>query len=328
MSESTFARLTDAFTEVVLPLARGRGRPRIVAVMDEPVALWRVAGGKAVRLARPRLAKGTDVEARLPEGAVLRRTVRLPAAGRDYVPAILAHRLDRLTPWHPDQVVFGFRAGDLPDAEGQVAVELVATSRTLAEEAEAKLTARGLRAVALTAGASVAEDGIDLWGGSRDPTRQRVRRRVVAAGFAAFLVLAPACAGSFLVVGRAEERLAAAETTYLAARRELIAASGTGADRDRATALIAARSADTAVVTLLDRIATALPDDTVLRRIELSQEGVRLAGASGNAPRLIPLLGAVAGLFEVAFAAPVTRDADGRDTFEITAARAPAEAAP
>ena len=324
MSESTFARLTDAFADVVLPLAGSGARRRLVAVVGEPPVFWRVAGGKAVRLPeRTRPKAGSDVEVRLPEGAVLRRTVRLPAAGREYFPAILEHRLDRLTPWRPDQVVFGFRAGEEADADGQVPVELFAASRAVADDVDVKLAARKLRPVSLGPDGEPLDRpaSVDLWRGARDPRRRRVRRAVVGAGLAAFAVLAPACAGSFLYVMRAEGRLAAVEERAAAARRQLIGASGTGVDRERATALLADKTPEKAAVVLVDKIAAALPDNTVLERLEVTEATVRMAGTSGNAPALIGLLDAVEGIDEVRFAAPVTRDASGAAVFEISAAR-------
>jgi general secretion pathway protein L len=52
---------------------------------------------------------------------------------------------------------------------------------------------------------------------------------------------------------------------------------------------------------LIDRLATLLPSDTFLNRLEISVAEVRLSGVSADAPALIGMLEAEEGLAEVSF---------------------------
>ena len=326
---SLWSRLVDAFVDVVLPATGRLSGARIVAVAtDEGLSLHRVARGRTAPLGRAEPAsrrelKADHVELRLPADRVLRRTLRLPAAGQDYFAAILEHRLDRLTPWRPDQVLFGFKAAGPAEADGQIAVDFAATSTAIAEAAEAALGRAGLVATALGPDGDPLEVPLtlDLWRGARDPSRRRVRRAVVAFGLGCLVVLGPASAASFVFAARQDARLAAVETRFAAVRRAIVAAAGDGSVRDRARALLEAKREDTAVIVLVDAIAAALPDDTFLRRLEIGADRVRLVGLSANAPALIARVDAIAALGDVAFAAPVVRDAEGRDNFDIVAAR-------
>lgn len=337
------SRLVDAFAEVIRPLFSGRSAgARIVALdhADGPT-LYRVARGRAALIGpvtgpgddevrRLRAHRASEVELRLPAELVLRRTVRLPAAGRDYFPAILEHRLDRLTPWQPSQVLFGFDAAGAADEEGQVTVAFVATSTAIAEQAEARLAAVGLVPTALgTAGSPLeAPLPIDLFRGRRDRARSGLRRGVIVAAAVLCALFIPLCAGSFWLLHRNGAALEAVEQRLLAARRAMVAAAGSGGERERADALLAAKTPVTAVARLIDGLAATIPSDTYLQRLEIGPAEVRLVGISGNAPALIGLLDASGITRDVAFAAPVVRNIEGRDVFDIAASRvSPAAAA-
>ncbi|MFD1702467.1 PilN domain-containing protein, partial [Methylopila henanensis] len=106
-----------------------------------------------------------------------------------------------------------------------------------------------------------------------------------------------------------------------AGRAALLRLSGGGS---REASLIAEKRPETAAVTFVDRLASALPDGAALRELELDGARVRLAGDAEAAPELIGLLEATGALRGAHFAAPVQRRPDGRDGFEIAAERTPA----
>ena len=76
------------------------------------------------------------------------------------------------------------------------------------------------------------------------------------------------------------------------------------------------------MVVLIDRLAGAIPADTFLKELAATSDKLRLVGTSGNAPALIGKLEKI-GLANVRFTSAITREKDGRDSFEITADRAP-----
>ena len=76
--------------------------------------------------------------------------------------------------------------------------------------------------------------------------------------------------------------------------------------------MLEAKQPDRAMMVLVDRLAAAIPPDTFLRELAVTQQKVRLVGASANAPALVGKLEA-AGLRNVRFTAAITRGKDGRD---------------
>lgn len=315
----------DDLVEFATPIvARFGKRGRLVAQAEgEDLALYDISpAGAAKRLpagARPR--GHAAVELRLPAGAVLAKRLTLPAAGRDFVEPILDHRLERLTPWAPDRAIYGWRvAGD--GGAGELEVDFAATSRDIADRWVGKAEAAGLSPTALGAATDAVEEplAVDLWRGGRDPVASRARKAVktVVAGLA--VVLLPLVALSFWTLYSAEGRMADIEARSTAARLALQRAAGAGAG-SREASLIAAKRPDAAMVVLVDKLARTVPQDTVLRDLEIGDGNVRLAGFSAAAPQLIKRLedsGLVRG---ARFTAPVTRTPDGRDAFEIVAAR-------
>lgn len=335
------ARLVDAFVDVVAPVfARRASDGRLVVVDDgDAFVLHHVARGSATPLGRSDALsadatrrvdalKGGAVELRLRPDKVLARTVRLPAAGRDYFEAILRHRLDRLTPWQPDDVLFGFSVEAGPDAQGQVPVAFAATSTAIADEALRRLQSAGLTPTAIgAAGPGIADPlPVDLTLGRRNPARRRLRRAIALAGIAMLAVLLPAAAASFVWLAQARGAANDVEDRFADVRRALIARAGAGTERDRALALLDAKTPGNAVVVLVDRLADRLPDGTYLTAIEVDPERVRLTGVSADAPALIARLEDSAVLADVRFAAPVVRDSEGRDVFDILARRLRPEA--
>lgn len=329
------SKLLDAFVEAVEPLfGRLVSKDRLVAVEDGhglsffAVAKGRVtpigdtAGPAARDLKRLRRARGDAVELRLQPSRILTRTLNLPAAGREFLEPIIEHRLERLVPWRPEKVLFGYVADGETAADGSMTVEFAATSEEIAAAAVARLEAFELVPTALGSAAEPIERPlrVDLYRGSRDVGRKRLRRTVAFGLAIVFGLLVPATAASFVVGGMADTRLAELEQRLATKRNVLRAATGAGAAEGRDRDLIRSKSADTAVVLLIDRLATVVPDDTYLRELTIEGAELHLVGLSASAPSLIGVLEAEPGLSDVRFAAPVTRTEDGRDSFDIVAA--------
>ncbi len=310
----------------------GNGGGRTVAVAEPGGALgvYKASPKGGVQPVAPgaRTAGGGTVELRLPAEAVLTQTLTLPAAGRDFLEPILEHRLERLVPWSPDRALYGYRVTG-ETSSGEVTVDFAATSRDIADQWIRRAEERGLTPTAIGSAAEPLDAPltIDLWRGKADPMARRARRLVVLGAAAAAAVVVPLVAVSGYLAYAAENRLEGLEARSAAARRALQDAIG-GGKGSREAALTDAKRPDTAMVVLIDRFARALPKDTVLRGLEIEEERIRLTGFSAAAPALIAQLEASGALRGARFAAPVTRTPDGRDSFEIVAARLGAPAAP
>lgn len=326
MSVASFAQtVVDDLVSLAEPLVSRAGRaPRIVAVAEgDGLALYEAPGkGAPRRLAAGEKRKaGGPVELRLPADAVLTRSLTLPAAGREFLEPILEHRLERLIPWAPDRAIYGYRVTGETDA-GELSLDFAATSRDIADRWTARAEALGLQPGALGSAAEPLDRplAIDLWRGERDRAHLAARRFVTVAAAVAAAVVLPALALSLYASYAAESRLAEVEARSITARAGLQRAMGAG-ESSREAALIGAKRPDAAMVTLIDRLARAVPQDTALRDLEIDEGRIRLAGSSAASPALIGRLEASGIMRGARFAAPVTRAPDGRDNFEILADR-------
>jgi general secretion pathway protein L len=333
---AAFDALVDELARMLEPLVtRGAARPPLTVVeragrfecyRTDRTPPVRVAEGDFAALASAKLPRdlaSAPVELRLDAARVLSKTVQLPAAGRQYLDAIVAHQLERMTPWSADRVVFDYTlAGDAPAGAGQVAVRLVATSRELFDEALARLAAAGLRPSVVGTSEDPLERAspVDLSRAGRSGRRDRLRRAVIVS-LAALALLGAGLSGA------AAWRLSAlnAEASRLqqeisAARKEIAAAVSGMALAEGRGRLLAQKREALPMVVLLDRLSALIPTGTYLTELAVTGGELRLAGLSGDAPSLIQTLEDADILADAHFTAPTTRDEEaGRDRFEIVA---------
>lgn len=323
--------LLDVFVESLGQLGeRFSGRSGQIAIVEaDRIVLHTLSKGrigKTLHLAQNEKAPGAFrsgfLQLRLPADLFLTRTLRLPDAGRAYLQPIIAHRLERLTPWRTDKVLYGFSVIEGVAEDGTIAVELLATSVDLVAPHLVRLEAAGIVPTALSSMAEPLEAPLrfDLYKGRPDtPDRGlRLRTKQVIAGLSAVLI--PACLVSYALAWSADAHLQDAEARLATLRTKLGAREGASTSRERT--LIEAKQRETATIALIDGLSRALPDNTVLREIDIDPLRVRLVGRSGDAPALIARLEAEAGLKNLRFAAPVIRDAEKRDAFDLVASRA------
>ncbi len=331
-----WAALVEAFCQMIEPsLERRFPDLRLVAVADGTgaLAVHRVDRNGVTALgdldamtpeAHAGLAatRWSAVELRLPSTQILERTLSLPAASREFLAPILEHRLDRLTPWRPDRVLYGFRTNQEDQAAGSVAVTLTATARDLVAAPLQRLGAAGLEPTAIGA-----DDGplrlplaVNLLGGgAATPPRAESRRFVSKAALGVGGALLVAWIATALLDAGATADQDASTQTLVKARRLLRAASF-GNVGSRGQAMLEAKQPDRSTMMLIDRLATAIPADTYLKELTIQPDKVRLVGSSGNAPALIAKLEAT-GLNNVRFTSTIARDRAGRDDFELGADR-------
>ncbi len=333
---ATWTRLVEAFCQTIEPLLERRFPDlRLVAVSDGAgaLALHRVGrDGASVlgaldamtpeALAGLAATRWSSLELRLPATQVLERKLTLPAASREYLAPILEHRLDRLTPWRPDRVLYGFRTDADGASAGSVAVTLTATSRDLVAAPLQRLGAAGLVPTAIGADAGDPQRplAVNLLGGGAATAPRAESRRFVsraALGVAGVLLLALVVT-AVLAAGASGDRDVA--TQKLAKARRLLRSASFGNVGSREQTMLEAKQPARSTVVLIDTLSTSIPADTYLKELEIHPDKVRLVGSSGNAPALIGKLEA-AGLNNVRFTSTIARDRAGRDDFELGADR-------
>jgi len=331
-SGNVFSTLLDSFVGMVQPLcARWMPTRRLVFLLDGAGALQvrQVSSGviedlgplEALGEARRADLLATSwsaVELHLPPEAVLRRSLKLPATARLYLGPILAHRLERLTPWRPDRILYGYRI--VHEEAEAIGIEFAAVPKHVAVAPRTAVEALGFTLTGLGPRPDGAGQAllVDLGSGGASLGAHPLRRQVLLAWGGVTTGLAALAIGSLIWAAVVEARFEDVSLDLAKARRALRSmAGGQGAPED---AILAGKTPEASAMLLIDRVAGALPDASSLRELQIGPRTIRLAGRSRDAGNLIGILEA-SGLANVRFSAPVTREEDGIDSFEIVADR-------
>jgi general secretion pathway protein L len=330
-----WGRLVEAFCETIDPaLARVIADRRLVATVTatDEIDLHAVSRGRASSMglmtaldfattATLQQTRWTAVELRLRSDQTFHRTFVLPRASQDFLRPIIDNKLERLTPWPRDRVLYGYRIDDAAEQPGNLAVHFSATSNDIIAAPLRLLSASGLVPTAIGVHDGPVETGlpIDFFGGrsgSPLPNSRRLVSRVALAtlGFLAISSLATT-AWAWMNLDRLDT-----STRELGKARLLLKRATAGKLADREAMLLSAKRPDSAIIVLIDAIASAIPQDTYLKELSLTPDKLRLAGLSANPSALVAKL-EIRGLSNARFTAATTRDKDLKDHFEITADR-------
>jgi general secretion pathway protein L len=267
-----------------------------------------------------------------PEEVLVRTLDPLPGESRQYLDSIVQHQLERVAPWRTDDVLHSYRVAPAERGNDRVVVTVIATARSMHErllEAVRRLQPREVRLLSRdeTLGGAVP---IPVDRGVAAAAQQvRLRRGVIAA--LAMLLLAVIGGAGFLgwswYVTNSEVETASAAVT--AQRHKLVAARGTTPAGDQDLKSMIERRAHTPYVVLaLDALSEALPDDTFLTELRLSEGRMRMTGISRNVAGLVPLIEESQAFAEATFFAPTTRLPAGQgDRFHLETKLMPAEKA-
>lgn len=330
-----FSNLLAAFADTVEPVtARLLRRRRWIALQSQSgeIDFYRadasrltLVGNSAAideRARRQMSIKGADLELRLPADLTTSTAIKVPMSGLDYLEQIIENRLDRLTPWKPEKVFYGYVVSAKPGADGQFEVSFTATPRDVAAKSVGQLAALGLAPSRMGSAEEPAERPlrIDLFRGGNDTSRNAQRRFVGIIAATALLLSGLVYGASVFVLFDSDRQLADLDARLAQIRQKMVEGEGNSAERQRDLTLIQQKQADDTKLSLIDRLAAALPDNTYLDEMDIQPGSVRIAGTSTEASSLIEILQSKAGLSDARFSAPVTREADGRDRFDITGA--------
>lgn len=330
-----FAPLVDAFLAVLDPLLNAVQHARrwiVVEAGDDAFLVYRAERGatrdygRIDRLddqTRRRLtSNGQTVELRLHPDHVVRSAFSIPASAASFAADIVESRLDRLSPWPPEMCAYAYAAAAKPDEAGQIGIAFLATARAIVEERMDRLARMGLTPTQVSV-ADIPPDqpsAINLLGKATDGAGQHRRVRVLQVAGAAMTLSILAYAFSVIAISNAAERRDEAAAHLAAIRSRIVAAAGER-DKDITQALLAGKRPEEARFHIIDRLSALLPDDTVLDGLDIQPGALRLTGTSSQASALIGLVEAEDGLAQASFAAPVVRQDDGRDRFDISVIR-------
>jgi general secretion pathway protein L len=337
--------LVDAWIAASDRLRRGR---RVALVRSgEGYAIERRGGRRAKDLLRLQTAehgpyfvpaelaatlRNHDIDLVLAGDEVLVRTLDpLPGESRLYLDSIVHHQLERVAPWRADDVLHTYRVAPVESGGDRLSVTVIATARSMHAQVLDALRAlrpRELRLLCRNEQFGRETVAIPVDHGAAAAARQaRLRGRIAAA--VALLVVAALGAGGFMgwTWYRTDAELTAVAAEIAAQRQRLMAARPTAQAGDRDLKAMVERRWNTPFAVLaLDALTHALPDDTWLTDLRLSDGRVRMTGVSRNVAELVPLIGASAAFADATFFAPTARLPDGQgDRFHLEARVLPME---
>src|SRR6266478_7744409 len=112
---------------------------------DEPGEnLAVLAAGAPIPAKVARAARGSFVVFQLPDDMVVVRRIAVPGQAREFLPGIIRNQIERLSPWHAGQVVYGF-AADVDEADAATLdVRVLIALRADIDRASDELAAIGL----------------------------------------------------------------------------------------------------------------------------------------------------------------------------------------
>jgi general secretion pathway protein L len=252
---------------------------------------------------------GSRVELMVSPDRCLFCPLDLPSRAAEFLSGIVRAQIDRLTPWHPSDVAFGFSAP--VEIEGErLTITIAATPLASIKPLLNSLFAKGARSVAVCVAAPESDQApIRIWEQRALDALQAGRiRKLLVAGLAVTAILA----GGSLAA-------AAIGRTYLADDYERLdqeinrlraAVSGNGAFGTNAGAQRAFMqrklSAPSTVLTI-ETLSKLLPDHTHVIELRLEDNKLRLIGQTRDAASLIGLIEQSGQFKRATFFAPTTR---------------------
>ena len=265
-------------------------------------------------------ARNSFVILEFPADKVVRRDITVPAGAQKFLSGVVRNQIERLSPWPPNNVVYGFNSETSAENASVVDVRILMASRTNIDASRHQLAALGVqvdRIVANNSTAETADKAVILWSRLTDASRDRLERpsRLIGMGIGVTVAVSMCLSlWAFISTGlvRDESESIAARAKALqrqvqGGRTPSLAASSPPAER----AWFLKETSVSSVI-LLEALSRALPESAYLTEIRLENATLRMTGLSDDAPGLLAPLEQSGHLTGVHFFAPTTRGPDGK----------------
>jgi general secretion pathway protein L len=288
---------------------------------DEPEEnLAVLAAGAPIPAKVTRAARGSFVVFQLPDHMVVVRRIAVPGQAREFLPGIIRNQIERLSPWHADQVVYGFATGVDEEDAAALDVRVFIALRADIDRASDELAAIGLPVDRIVTSSPLAGEGrtgapVTLWSRLADVSPELLAHACRRAGAGIAAAVAVSLGLSLWAITSAASL--GGESDDLAARLRSLQRQIQGpASRSVASlspnerAWYAKETSPTAAI-VLEALSRALPDGAYVTELRLENATLRMIGLANDAPSLIAPLEHSGHLNDVHFFAPTTRGPDG-----------------
>ena len=120
----------------------------------------------------------------MPESEVVLRTIKVPAQAREFLSGIVRNQIDRLSPWPPQDAIYGFESHPNAGDPGSLDVQISIASRTTVESTREELRAAGLPLDQITVRKAAAPErpAVPLWSREASNSSQQLRTARFAVG--------------------------------------------------------------------------------------------------------------------------------------------------
>jgi general secretion pathway protein L len=256
----------------------------------------------------------------LPADSVVTRQITVPAQARKFLSGVVRNQIERLSPWPPSGVAYGFAEAGAADAAA-IEVRILMSARSDIDTARQELAALALPVDRIVARGLDTEGGVlapvTLWSRLTDASPERL------AGFAQAIgvVIAASVALSLVVAAWALVSTASIrrESDDIAARSKVLQRQ---VQAGRTASSLAAmpplervwllKSTSISSVILIEALSRALPDSAYVNEIRLEKDSLRIMGLAEDVPALLAPLERSEHMTDVHFVAPTARGPDGK----------------
>lgn len=257
------------------------------------------------------LVAGRDAEPRscieLPANWIITRTLFLPGQARKNLRQVIRYEIDRLTPFHPDQVYYDYRLAEDQAKTGRISVELALCRREPLQGWLGRMREAGAPVDRITWPEGWRSVNL-LPEAERPKGAGRLLSLGTLLGFLTLILVAATLAGPLWqktqILSDLNKELAnvkgrAAEVNTL---REAVESAHKGS-----VAVLERKSSQAARIDLLRELTDRLPDGTWVENLEFQGNEVQVRGESIQAAALIGLLEQAPSISGVAFRSPVSQ---------------------
>jgi general secretion pathway protein L len=304
-----------------------QAEPRRDAMLRDAQAAGNVVAtlppGAGVSADVSRAAHNSFVVLEFPADKVVMRRITVPAQARKFLSGVIRNQIERLSPWPPNGVVYGFATEAGAGDAAVVEVRIIMAARSDVDAARQDLAALGLpvdRIVARgsdTESADEAAGSVTLWSRLADTSPDRLGSTVRAIGIGiAASVTVSLLLGSWALVSAASIQN---ESEEIAARSRVLQRQvQTGRTASSMASIPPAERAwllkETSIssVILIEALSRALPESAYVNEIRLEKESLRIMGLADDAPALLAPLERSEHMTDVHFFAPTARGPDGK----------------
>lgn len=261
----------------------------------------------------------------LADDYLLVRDITLPLVSDGDIASVLAHEIDRLSPFEKDKVCYGYEVLQKNLQTGKLRLRLICLERAVLESLLAQCVELGLGVVQVQrktelSGSKTFCETLNLLPADQRPAKEKLWNGAnqALAGLALILLLAVL----MLPVWHYENQIGhlSEEVNALLGKSKVVRAKQTQLVNvlDIRDALVERKNNEFEKIIILHKLAQIIPDNTWLTRVTIRNSALEIEGESEKSSDLIEKLESQAAFYQVEFASSVTRNTrTAKERFQI-----------